>query len=36
MTSCEKAEFFLANCPGVKMDGGGYGVPCEKQWCGDR
>lgn len=20
MTSCEEAEFFLANCPGVKMD----------------
>ena len=34
MTSCEEAEFFLANCPGVKMDGGGDGVPCEKQWCG--
>jgi hypothetical protein len=36
MTSCEEAEFFLAKCPGVKMDGGGDGVPCEKQWCGDR
>jgi hypothetical protein len=36
MTSCEEAEFFLANCLGVKMDGGGDGVPCEKQWCGDR
>lgn len=36
MTSCEEAEYFLANCPGVKMDGGGDGVPCEKQWCGDR
>jgi hypothetical protein len=36
MTSCKEAEFFLANCPGVKMDGGGDGVPCEKQWCGDR
>ena len=35
MTSCEEAEFFLANCPGVKMDGGD-GVPCERQWCGDR
>ena len=31
-----KAEFFLADCPGVKMDAGGDGVPCEKQWCGDR
>jgi hypothetical protein len=29
-------EFFLANCPGVKMDAGGDGVPCERQWCGDR
>ncbi len=36
MTSCKEAEFFLANCPGVNMDGGGDGVPCEKQWCGDR
>ena len=36
MTSCEEAKFFLANCPGVKMDGGGGGVPCEKQWCRDR
>jgi hypothetical protein len=36
MTSCEEAEFFLANCPGVKMDGGGDGVPCEKQWCGEK
>ena len=36
MTSCEEAEFVLANCPDVKMDGGGDGVPCEKQWCGDR
>jgi len=32
----EAAGFFLANCPGVKMGGGGDGVPCEKQWCGDR
>jgi hypothetical protein len=36
MTSCDEAEFFLANCPGVKMDGGGDGVPCERQWCGNR
>lgn len=36
MTSCEEAEYFLANCPGVKMDGGGDGVPCERQWCGNR
>lgn len=34
MTSCAEAEFFLSNCPGVKMDGNNDGVPCEKQWCG--
>ena len=34
MTSCEEATFFLQNCPDVKMDGEGDGVPCEKQWCG--
>jgi hypothetical protein len=34
MTSCEEARYFLANCPGVKMDGEGDGVPCERQWCG--
>jgi hypothetical protein len=33
MTSCEEAKFFLANCPGVKMDGNRDGVPCEQQWC---
>jgi len=36
MTSCEEATFFLQNCPGVKMDGEGDGVPCESQWCGHR
>ena len=41
MISCEEAEFFLENCPGVKLDGDrngngeGDGVPCERQWCGD-
>ena len=35
MTSCDEAEYFLRNCPNVKMDGEGDGVPCEKQWCGD-
>jgi hypothetical protein len=35
MTSCEEAEFFLRNCPGVKMDGNNDGEPCESQWCGD-
>lgn len=34
MTSCAEAEYFLANCPDVKMDGNGDGVPCEQQWCG--
>jgi len=33
MTSCEEAEFFLRNCPGVKMDGNNDGEPCESQWC---
>jgi len=36
MTSCDEAMFFLRNCPGVKMDGEGDGIPCEKQWCGPR
>ena len=34
MTSCAEAKYFLAHCPGVKMDGDGNGIPCEKQWCG--
>jgi hypothetical protein len=34
MTSCEEATYFLQHCPGVKMDGDGDGVPCERQWCG--
>jgi hypothetical protein len=34
MTSCEEATFFLRNCPDVKMDGEGDGIPCESQWCG--
>ena len=33
MSSCAEAKFFLRNCPGVKMDGDGDGVPCEQQWC---
>ena len=33
MTSCAEARYFLASCPGVKMDGDRNGVPCEKQWC---
>ncbi|MBC7481269.1 MAG: excalibur calcium-binding domain-containing protein [Rhizobacter sp.] len=34
MTSCAEAKYFLANCPGVKMDGDRNGIPCEQQWCG--
>ncbi|MBS0394801.1 MAG: excalibur calcium-binding domain-containing protein [Proteobacteria bacterium] len=34
MTSCDEAKYFLAHCPGVKMDGDGDGIPCERQWCG--
>ena len=34
MTSCAEAKYFLAHCPGVRMDGNGDGVPCESQWCG--
>ncbi|MET3515632.1 hypothetical protein ABIC63_003416 [Pseudacidovorax sp. 1753] len=33
MTSCAEATYFLKNCPDVKMDGNGDGVPCEQQWC---
>lgn len=33
MTSCAEAKYFLANCPGVQMDGDRNGLPCEKQWC---
>jgi hypothetical protein len=36
MTSCAEAKFFLAHCPGTKMDGDGDGIPCEKQFCGNR
>ena len=35
MTSCEEAQFFLRNCPDVKMDGNNDGIPCERQWCGN-
>ena len=34
MKSCAEAMYFLAHCPGVKMDGDRNGIPCEKQWCG--
>nr|WP_321167590.1 excalibur calcium-binding domain-containing protein [uncultured Roseateles sp.] len=33
MKSCEEAKYFLAHCPGVKMDGDRDGIPCEEQWC---
>ena len=33
MSSCAEAKYFLANCPGAKMDGDKNGTPCEKQWC---
>lgn len=27
-------SYFLANCPGLKVDGGrSNGIPCEQQWC---
>lgn len=33
MSSCDEATWFLRHCPGVRMDGNGDGVPCERQWC---
>ncbi|GAB4040851.1 MAG: hypothetical protein Fur0014_11660 [Rubrivivax sp.] len=33
MRSCDEAKYFLANCPGVEMDGDRDGIPCEQQWC---
>ena len=33
MTSCREATLFLQNCPGMKLDGNGDGVPCEQQFC---
>lgn len=33
MKSCAEAKYFLAHCPGVKMDGDKNGLPCEQQWC---
>ena len=33
MKSCAEAKYFLANCPGAKMDGDKNGIPCEQQWC---
>lgn len=34
MSSCAEAKYFLSNCPGVKMDGDGDGIPCEDHLCG--
>jgi hypothetical protein len=34
MVSCAEAKYFLSNCPSVKMDGDGDGIPCEEQLCG--
>jgi len=33
MRSCAEAKFFLARCPGTRMDGDHDGIPCEAQWC---
>jgi cold shock CspA family protein len=33
MGSCGEAKQFLNNCPGMKMDGDGDGIPCEEQLC---
>ena len=33
MGSCDEAKYFLAHCPGVRMDGDRDGIPCEDQWC---
>lgn len=33
MKSCAEAKYFLANCPGVKMDGDHDGIPCELELC---
>ena len=33
MKSCDEAKFYLRNCPDVKIDGDGDGIPCESQLC---
>jgi cold shock CspA family protein len=30
MSSCKEARFYLKNCPNVKIDGDGDGIPCER------
>jgi len=32
MHSYEEAKYFLDHCKGVKMDGDGDGIPCERQF----
>jgi len=32
MDSYEEAKYFLDNCPNMKMDGDGDGIPCEDQF----
>ena len=32
MRSYEEAKYFLDHCRGVKMDGDGDGIPCERQF----
>lgn len=31
--SCAEARYFLAHCPGVRIDGDGDGIPCEDHLC---
>jgi cold shock CspA family protein len=33
MVSCGEAKYYLRNCPNVKIDGDGDGIPCESQHC---
>jgi hypothetical protein len=33
MRSCDEATYFLEHCPGVKMDGDGDRIPCERGPC---
>ena len=29
--TCKEARFYIKNCPNVKIDGDGDGIPCEQQ-----
>jgi len=33
MNSCEEAQFYLAQCPDVQIDGDADGIPCEREHC---